>query len=327
MHQWKHASVIVISMIAALLGGCVARDDVTVLKLAHALDTGHSVHKGMVHMAERLAEYSDEQMRIDIYPSAQLGVERETVELLQIGSLAMTKVSTAPLEAFVPSMKVFGIPYLFNDREHYFRVLDSDIGKALLASTEITRVRGLGYYDSGSRSFYTKDKPVQTPADLQGMKIRVMQSQTAVQMVSALGGSPTPISFGELYTALQQGVVDGAENNPPSFYLSGHYETAKFYSLDEHTAVPDILLISSHIWSSLDEQQQAWLQAAVDDSVVYQRQLWQVSTEEALAAVQAAGVEVSYPDKAPFQAAVAEMKASFSGTEIGDLIDAIEGMD
>ena len=310
-----------------LLSGCSSRDDVVVLKLAHALDTSHSVHKGMVRMAERLTEYSGGQMRIDIYPSGQLGVERETVELLQIGSLAMTKVSTAPLEAFVPSMKIFSLPYLFNDRDHYFRVLDSEIGKALLESTEITRVRGLGYYDSGSRSFYTKDQPIRTPADLQGLKIRVMQSQTAVQMVSALGGSPTPISFGEIYTALQQGVVDGAENNAPSFYLSGHDETAKYYSLDEHTAVPDILLISTRIWYSLDEQQQAWLQAAVDDSVVYQRALWKESTEEALSAVEAAGVEIIYPDKAPFQAAVVDMKASYEGTEIGELIQAIEEMD
>lgn len=311
---------------ALLLSACTVRDDVVVLKLAHALDTNHSVHKGMVHMAERLAEYSDGQMRIDIYPSGQLGVERETVELLQIGSLAMTKVSTAPLEAFVPSMKVFSIPYLFRDRDHYFRVLDSDIGKSLLVSTEITRVRGLGYYDSGSRSFYTKDRPIRTPADLEGLKIRVMQSQTAVQMISALGGSPTPISFGEIYTALQQGVVDGAENNAPSFYLSGHYEAARYFSLDEHTAVPDILLISTRIWYSLGAQQQAWLQAAVDDSVIYQRALWKASTEEALAAVRAAGVEVIYPDKAPFQAAVAEMKASYDGTDIGDLIQAIEEM-
>jgi tripartite ATP-independent transporter DctP family solute receptor len=324
MHESK-TNLLILTLVTAFgLSGCGTRDDVTVLKLAHALDTSHSVHKGMVHMAERLDEYSDGQMRIDIYPSAQLGVERETVELLQIGSLAMTKVSTAPLEAFVPSMKIFSIPYLFNDREHYFRVLDSEIGKSLLESTEVARVRGLGYYDSGSRSFYTKDKPISSPADLEGLKIRVMQSQTAVQMVNALGGSPTPISFGELYTALQQGVVDGAENNAPSFYLSGHYETAKYYSLDEHTAVPDILLISSHIWHSLDEQQQQWLEAAVADSVAYQRELWKQSTEEALAAVQAAGVQVSYPDKAPFQAAVTEMKASYEGTEIGDLIKAIE---
>jgi len=311
----------------AMLAACTAHDDVTVLKLGHALDTSHSVHKAMVYMAERLDKYSGGTMRIDIYPSGQLGVERETVELLQIGSLAMTKVSTAPLEAFVPSMKIFSIPYLFRDREHYFRVLDSDIGKFLLESTEVARVRGLGYYDSGSRSFYTKEKPVLTPDDLDGMKIRVMQSQTAVKMVSALGGSPTPISWGELYTALQQGVVDGAENNPPSFYLSGHYETAKYYSLDEHTAVPDILLISSRVWQSLDEQQKGWLQHAVDDSVAYQRELWKQSTEEALAAVQKAGVKVYYPDKTPFQAAVEEMKASYAGTEIGDLIAAIEEMD
>ena len=327
MHRPINKLLFFLFILAATASGCGSRDDVTVLKLAHALDTNHSVHKGMVHMAERLAEYSGGKMRIDIYPSGQLGAERETVELLQIGSLAMTKVSTAPLEAFVPSMKVFGIPYLFNDRDHYFRVLDSEIGKALLESTEITRVRGLGYYDSGSRSFYTKDQPIRTPSDLEGLKIRVMQSQTAVQMVTALGGSPTPISFGEIYTALQQGVVDGAENNAPSFYLSGHYETAKYYSLDEHTAVPDILLISTHIWYSLNDQQRAWLQAAVDDSVTYQRELWKQSTEEALAAVQEAGVEVIYPDKAPFQAAVADMKASFEGTEIGELIRAIEEME
>ena len=327
MHRPINKLLFFLFILAATASGCGSRDDVTVLKLAHALDTNHSVHKGMVHMAERLAEYSGGKMRIDIYPSGQLGAERETVELLQIGSLAMTKVSTAPLEAFVPSMKVFGIPYLFNDRDHYFRVLDSEIGKALLESTEITRVRGLGYYDSGRRSFYTKDQPIRTPSDLEGLKIRVMQSQTAVQMVTALGGSPTPISFGEIYTALQQGVVDGAENNAPSFYLSGHYETAKYYSLDEHTAVPDILLISTHIWYSLNDQQRAWLQAAVDDSVTYQRELWKQSTEEALAAVQEAGVEVIYPDKAPFQAAVADMKASFEGTEIGELIRAIEEME
>ena len=159
------------------------------------------------------------------------------------------------------------------------------------------------------------------------MKIRVMQSQIAVQTVTALGGSPPPISFGELYTALQQGIVDGAENNAPSFYHSGHYETAKYYSLDEHTSVPDILLISSRVWHSLDEQHQTWLQAAADDSVTYQRELWQQATEKALAEVQTAGVEVIYPDKAPFQQAVAAMKAGFEGTDLGDLIRAIEEMD
>jgi tripartite ATP-independent transporter DctP family solute receptor len=323
-HSFSTATVLALCVLAT---ACGPRDDVVVLKLAHSLDTGHAVHKGMVHMAERLDEISDGHMRIDVYPSGQLGGERETVELLQIGSIAMTKVSTSPLESFVPAMQIFSIPYVFRDREHFFKVLDSEIGEELLKSTEVARLRGLGYYDAGSRSFYTTDKPVRTPADLNGLKIRVQKSQTSVRMVKALGGSATPISWGELYTALQQGVVDGAENNPPSFYLSRHYEICKYYSLDEHTSVPDILLMSSRIWHDLSPQQQAWLQQAVDDSVTYQRKLWREATEEALAAVQAAGVEVSRPDKAPFQDAVREMKATYKGTEVGDLLARIEAVE
>ena len=323
-HPYRLAMVL---LTCALATACSSRDDVVVLKLAHSLDTGHAVHKGMVHMAERLDEISGGHMRIDIYPSGQLGGERETVELLQIGSIAMTKVSTSPLESFVPAMQIFSIPYVFRDREHFFKVLDSEIGEELLRSTEVARLRGLGYYDAGSRSFYTTDKPVQAPADLKGLKIRVQKSQTSVRMVKALGGSATPISWGELYTALQQGVVDGAENNPPSFYLSRHYEICKYYSLDEHTSVPDILLMSSRIWHDLTPEQQGWLQQAVDESVDYQRRLWQEATEEALAAVMAAGVEVSYPDKAPFQEAVRAMKATYAGTEVGDLLARIEAVE
>ncbi len=316
-----------LALAAAISSACSRQDDTIVLKLAHVLDTGHSVHQGMVHMAERLDHYSGGKMRIDIYPSGQLGAERDTVELVQIGSLAMTKVSASPLEAFVPAMQVFSVPYVFRSREHYFKALDSAIGKELLESVEVARLRGMGYYDSGSRSFYMVDTPVETPRDIEGLKIRAMKSQTAVKMVNALGGSATPISWGELYTALQQGVVDGAENNPPSFYLSGHYEVCKYYALDEHTAVPDMLLMSKRIWDSLDAHQQEWLQQAVDDSVVHQRELWKASTEEALAAVQAAGVIVTYPDKQPFMDAAAEMKASYDGTEIGRLIKAIEAVE
>ena len=312
---------------STLLSACSRFDDTVVLKLAHVLDTNHSVHQGMVHMAERLDHYSGGRMRIDIYPSGQLGAERDTVELVQIGSLAMTKVSAAPLEAFVPAMQVFSIPYVFRDREHLFKALDSEVGKALLESVEVARLRGMGYYDSGSRSFYMVDTPVETPADIKGKKIRVMKSQTAVKMIAAMGGGATPISWGELYTALQQGVVDGAENNPPSFYLSGHYEVCKYYALDEHTSVPDMLLMSSRIWNSLEPQQQEWLQMAVDDSVAYQRELWRVSTEEALAAVQEAGVIVTYPDKQPFMDAVKEMKATYDGTEIGRYLRAIEAVE
>lgn len=309
--------------LALFLASCGPVDNVTTLKLGHALDTGHVVHKGMVHMAERLAYYSNSQMNIEIYPGGQLGAERELVELLQIGSLAMTKVSSSTLESFVPEMKVFSLPYVFRDQAHFKKVLSSDIGKSLLLAPEKVRLRGMGYYDAGSRSFYTTDKAINTPADLSGLKIRVQKSQTSVDMIDAMGGAATPISWGELYTALQQGVVDGAENNPPSLYLSRQYEVSKFYSLDEHTYVPDILLMSLHIWEGLSKQQQDWLQQAVDDSTVYQSELWQQASDEALEAIEAGGVKIIRPDKEPFMAVVAEMKAKYDGTAVGDVLDAI----
>ena len=177
----KTAITLVTLMVVALtLSACARQDDVIVLKLAHVLDPNHTVHQGIEHMAERLHHYSGGTRRIDIYPSGQLGAERELVELVQIGSLAMTKVSAAPLEAFVPSMQVFSIPYVFRDRDHVFKVLDSEIGKDLLDSLRIARLKGMGYYDSGSRSFYMVDTPVESPEDVEGQKIRVMKSQSAV---------------------------------------------------------------------------------------------------------------------------------------------------
>lgn len=307
-----------------LLAGCHRQDDVVHLKLAHTLDSAHTVHKAMVFMSERLTELSNGTMTIDIYPSGQLGTERELIELLQIGSLAMTKVSASPLEGFVPEMKIFNVPYLFRNQQHYQDVLDSEIGHELLRAPLEVRLLGLGYYDAGSRSFYTTHKQITKPEDLKGLKIRVQESQTAMQMVSSLGGSPTPISWGELYTALQQGVVDGAENNPPSFYLSRHYEISKYYTLDEHSAVPDILLISRYVWEKLDDQQQAWLQQAVDDSVAFQREEWRKDTQAALDAVIASGVTVLKPDKSLFAEKVKAMHESYVGTELGDLIRRIK---
>ena len=318
--------LIILAVMSLMLTACQTKSRVTVLKLAHALDITHPVHKGMVVMAENLAEKSDGKMRIDIYPSGQLGNERELIEMLQIGSLAMTKVSTAPLESFVPEMKIFGIPYLFRDDAHRWAVLNGEIGQRLLLSGRDYLIRGLCYYDAGNRSFYTKDRPIYTPDDLSGLKIRVMKSITSMNMVKALGGSATPIPWGELYTALQQGVVDGAENNPPSFHLSRHYEVCKYYSLDEHTAVPDILLMSESVWDRLTEQEQAWLMEAVEASVVAQRQFWKEAVDEAFRVVEAAGVEVIHPDKAPFREKVQGMYESYKGTPIYDLIQEINAV-
>ena len=315
-------AVFLLAVVIAPLG-CQKAKHVRVLKLAHSLDVQSPVHRSMVYMAKRLTEISHGKMRIDIYPDGQLGAERELIELLQIGSLAMTKVSTSPLEGFVPEMKIYSLPYLFKDEKGLWKVLNGRIGKELLLAGQPYYLRGLCYYDAGSRSFYTKKRPILKPSDLRGLKIRVQKSATSFDMIRAMGGSPTPISWGELYTALQQGVVDGAENNPPSFYFSKHYEVCHYYSLDEHTMVPDVVLISTHIWNKLTPQEQKWLQQAADESVIYQRNLWKKVSDDCLAKVQAAGVKVFHPDKKPFQEAVQGIYKKYEGTHLGELIKEI----
>ena len=296
----KKIIIVFILTISFLLLSCSKVSDVKRLKIGHGLDRTHSVHKAMEYLAEKAKEKSNGTLEITVYPSQQLGTERQCLELLQIGSLAMTKVSCSVLEGFVPIYKVFSLPYIFNNDEHKYKIFEGQIGKELLLKTEPFWLRGLCFYDAGSRSFYTKDKLIKTPDDLAGLKIRTQESATSVRMVNAMGGSATPIAWGELYTALQQGVVDGAENNPPSFYLSRHYEVCKYYTINEHTGVPDVLVISTVVWDDLNEQEQKWLQEAADESYIYQKKLWKESTLESLEAVKAAGVEVSYPDKQPF---------------------------
>ena len=296
--------VLVILLIGALPISCGSPLDFKLIKMGHAQVTNHPVHEAMLFLAKRLEEKSNGKLRMKVFPNQQLGSERELLELLQIGSLGMTKVSAAALEGFAPTMSVFGLPYLFRDDAHQKKVLEGEIGKQLLLDGEEFWLRGLTYYDAGKRSFYTKDKPVATPADLAGKKVRVMESVTASNMVKAMGGSPTPVSYGELYTALQQGIVDAAENNPPSLYTSKHYEVCKFYSLDEHAALPDVVIVSTKVWDSLTAQEQQWLQEAADESAVYQYELWAASTAESMRELEKAGVTITYPDKAPFREAV-----------------------
>ena len=307
-----------------VLIGCNRLETQKVVRLGHGLDVTHSVHQAMVKANDYLQTLSGGKMRIQIYPNQQLGSERECLELLQIGSLEMTKVSSAVLENFAPKLRIFGLPFLFDNKAHLFRVLDGPIGEEILQEGTEYWLKGLGYYDSGSRSFYTRERPVSNPEDLQGLKIRVQESVSAIDMVKQLGGSPTPISWGELYTALQQGVVDGAENNPPSFYLSRHYEVCKYYSIDEHTMIPDVILVSTHFWNRLNSQEKKWLEEAIKKSVPDQRALWITSENESLDAVKKAGVEIRYPDKEPFQKATQAMYDAYrQNPEIANLIERI----
>lgn len=324
---YSKVKTICLFVLIILLTGCQQEEKVKEIKLGHGLDISHPVHKAMAYMKDRLYEKSGGTMVIDIYPNNQLGSERECLELLQIGSLGMTKVSTGVLENFVPSLQVFGLPFLFRDREHRFKVLEGEIGEYFLNKSIDKRLKGLTFYDAGSRSFYSK-KPIESPDDLKGLKLRVMESNTAMNMVKSLGGSPTPIAWGELYTALQQGIVDGAENNLPSFYLSRHYEVCKYFVTDEHTALPDELLISTLVWNDLSPQEQKWLKESAMESSEYQKELWRDAELEALEAIQEAGVEVTYPDKEVYRERVQPMYESFAkDPEIKKIIEAIQAVE
>ena len=309
-----------------VFSACKKEEKTKVIRLGHALDVSHPVHKAMKFMANRIEEKSKGQLKVDIYPSQQLGSERELIELLQIGSLGMTKVSTGTLENFAPELRVFGLPFLFKDRQHRFDVLESEIGEKLLEASVRNRLKGLTFYDAGSRSFYST-QPLNSPSDLKGQKIRVMESQTAINMVKYLGGSPTPVSWGELYTALQQGIVDGAENNLPSFYLSYHYEVCKYYMVDEHTALPDELLISTVVWNKLSKEEQKWVKDAAMESSEYEKGIWREAELHALEEIKKAGVKVTYPEKEQFRAMVQPMYDEFKkDEEMKKTIEAIQAV-
>lgn len=299
IHDMKHKALLLLVIFGGLMS-CKKDSTTKVLYLAHNSPQAHPVHKGVLKFQEVLAKKSEGKLIIKIFPDSQLGSEREVLELLQIGSVAITKVSAATLSNFIPEYSVLGIPYLFRDDAHKFNVLEGNIGKSILEKGSKFWLRGLCYYDAGNRSFYTKTKAIRTPEDLKGLKIRVMNNQMAINMVNALGGSPTPMAYGELYTAIQQGVVDGAENNAPSFVSSNHYEVTKYYTLDEHSAVPDVVLIGTKYWEKLSDLEKKWLQEAANESVRAQKQYWQESVEESMKIAKDFGVEIIFPKKSLF---------------------------
>ncbi|MCA6221189.1 TRAP transporter substrate-binding protein [Photorhabdus antumapuensis] len=279
---------------------------VTTLKLSHNHNRDHAVHKAMTQFADEVRQKTNGDVRIRIYPDAQLGNQRESMELMQNGALDLVKSNAAELEAFSPAYSAFNLPYLFRDKVHYEKIKNGEIGKEILTSSKNRGFIGITYYEAGARSFYAK-KPIRTPADLKGMKIRVQPSPTAISMVKNLGGNPTPLAYGELYTALQQGVVDAAENNIPSFSLSRHSEVARYFSLDKHTMVPDILVISNKSLNKLSSEQQKILINAAINSSQYMTKLWEKSEEKERQNAEKIGVKFVDVDKKSFEEAVKPM--------------------
>lgn len=303
-------TLICASLFALFSAGAAAADKVT-LKLAHNLERSHVVHQAFEEMAKEVKQLSDGKMTIRIYPSSQMGSARETMELLQNGALDMTKGSASDLESFDNVYAIYNLPFLFKDQAHFNKVVFGDVGKEIMDSTKEKGFFALSAYVAGTRSFYAK-KPITKPEDLKGLKIRVQASPTTIKMIELMGGSPTPISFGEVYTAMQQGVVDGAENNVPSWVQTRHIEIAKVFSEDEHASIPDFLVISTKTWDKLTPEQQQILAKAATDSQVYQQKLWDKIDADTRAQAKAMGGEIVKVDKAPFRAAVQPLFDDFN---------------
>jgi tripartite ATP-independent transporter DctP family solute receptor len=295
-----------------------------VLKAADVQPEDYPTTMGMKYMAKLLDERSKGRIKMQVYGGAQLGAEKETIEMTQAGTIAFNRINAAPLASFAPSMGVYSMPYLFRDADHLWSVLQGPVGTGLLKNLENSNLIGLAYYDSGARSFYTKGKPIKTVEDMKGLKIRVQQSKIFIDLVNTLGGSATPMSYGEVYSGLQTGIIDGAENNAPSLWTTKHYEVAKYYSLDQHSMVPEVLVMSKKAWDGLSSDDQKLVAQAAQDSVAEQRKLWAALDQKSMTELVAKGTVIVNPDKTSFQKAVQSMYAKYP--EFKDLISQIQAV-
>jgi tripartite ATP-independent transporter DctP family solute receptor len=275
-------------------------------------------------LGQTLAKSSGGTLTVKVFNKGALGTEKETIDQVKLGALAMTRVNLAPLAAMCPKTLVPSLPFLFRDTAHMRKAYDGAPGEEILKACEHQGMVGLALYDSGSRSIYAR-KPVRTLADTKGLKIRVQQSDLSVAAMTALGANPSPMPPGEVYTGLKTGLIDAAENNIPSNEGIRHFEAAKFYSRTEHAMTPDALFISKKVWDKLKPEQQTQLRDAAKASVAVQRQLWDAQEAKALATVKAAGTEIVAVDREPFRAAMQPVLAKFVNTpELQKLVKAIQ---
>lgn len=331
----KVAAVLASGMLAAAcLAGCgssgtsstftsqeATAENPMVLTLAHGLSETHTVHIAMTQFADEVKEKTDGRIVINIYPNGQLGSENENMEQLQAGVIAMTKISAPGLATYNDAYNAFGLPYLFDDEEDYYNVMDSNAMREFFLSSEDDGFVVLTYYTSGSRSFYTKDKAIREPEDLKGLKIRVQDMKTQTDMVTALGGTPVAMSYGDVYTALQTGIIDGTENNETALTTGKHGEVCKVYSEDQHAMIPDVLVMSSKVWDRISEEDQQIILQAAYNSTEAHKVMWDEAIQEAVQEAQdEMGVEfVTDVDKQAFRDATADM--------IQEYRDQYEGVD
>ncbi|RUW56561.1 MULTISPECIES: TRAP transporter substrate-binding protein [unclassified Mesorhizobium] len=297
----------------------------TVLRSSDTHPDGYPTVEAVKYMGDLIKQRTAGRYSIEVYHSAQLGEEKDTIEQTQAGVIDLDRVSMGPFNGIVPETAVPSLPYMFRSVEHMRHVMDGPIGDQILKAFEAHDLVGLAFYDSGARSFYNTKKDITSMADMKGMKFRVIQSDVFVDMVNALGANATPMAYGEVYSALQTGVIDGAENNWPSFESAKHYEVAKHYTMDQHQIVPEVLVMSKASWEKLSPEDQAIVRQAAKDSVVKMRELWDAQEKKSRDIVEKAGVKVSEIDKQPLIDAMKPVYDKYLSTpELKDLAAKIQ---
>lgn len=286
-----------LALSAALFGQAHAQ---TVLRSSDTHPDGYPTVEAVKHFGQLVEERTDGRYKVEVYHSAQLGQEADTIEQVRSGVIELNRVSLGPWNGLIPATTVPSLPYVFRSVDHARKVMTGPIGDEILAAFEPHGVIGLAFYDGGARSFYNSKKPINGLDDLAGMKFRVMQSDIFVDMVAALGASATPMPYGEVYSGIETGVIDGAENNFPSYDTAKHAEVAKHYTLDEHLIVPEVFVMSKVAWDKLSDEDKAIFRQAARDSVSKQWELWDAQVQASRSKVEAGGSQITMPDKQPF---------------------------
>lgn len=313
---------------AAVASGSAIAQESYVFKAADTHAADYPTVVAVDHMGNLLSDWTGGRLSVQTFPGRQLGEEKDTIQQTIIGAIDINRVNLAPLNNVVPETAIPSLPYIFRSIDHMHRVMDGQIGQEILASFEPHGLIGLAFYDSGARSFYNTQRPVNSPEDLIGLRIRVQNSDLFVGMVEALGANATPMEFGQVYDALRSGVIDGAENNWPSYESTRHFEVAGYYTLDQHSMSPEVLVMSKASWDKLSDADQTLVAKAAALSVPVMRASWNARVEASRAAVIANGNEiVDEVDKQPFIDAMAPVYEQFVTTpELQDLVDRIQAL-
>lgn len=301
------------------------------LRLANNHEEGYPTSVACDEFAKLVKERTNGRITIETYHGAVLGEERSTIEQVRVGGIDFARVSISMLAEFEESLNALQLPYLYRDEEHMWKVLNGEIGEGFLNSEKMKEkgIVGLNWYSGGSRNFYNNKKEIKTPADLKGLKIRVQQSSLMMGLVSAMGANPIPLAFEEVYSAFQTGVIDGAENNWPSFISTSHYEVAQYITMDEHTRVPEMIIASTKTMEKLSSQDQEIIKQAAKESTQKQLELWKAYEKEAQQKAKAAGCTITYLDKGQveaFQAAVANLN-KVEGAKYAEVLKAIAAVE